>query len=174
MRRDARGTGDGRALRFGLGLGIGRIKMEQANELLTSLWREWWSGDIWIAPWKGALAGLTPEQADSVPPGAKHSIWQLVNHVMYWRNVTFARVAGETPSGLDPVHDEQFPRPEVVDADSWSATVAALEKSHRHVEALLDRPDIPLDRIKYHLAHDAYHLGQIMQLRALQGLPPVL
>ena len=32
----------------------------------------------------------------------------------------------------------------------------------------------PLDRLKYHLAHDAYHLGQIMQLRGLQGLQAIV
>jgi len=30
-----------------------------------------------------------------------------------------------------------------------------------------------LMRFLYHLFHDNYHVGQIMQLRALQGLTPI-
>lgn len=31
----------------------------------------------------------------------------------------------------------------------------------------------PLDRLQYHLFHNSYHLGQIMYLRAMQGLKPI-
>lgn len=29
------------------------------------------------------------------------------------------------------------------------------------------------ERFLYHLFHDNYHIGQIMQLRAMQNLPPI-
>lgn len=141
---------------------------------LSELWREWWAGDIWITPWSKALDGLTPEQAAWTPEGGRHSIWQLVNHVMFWRDVTMQRIAGNPPAGYEPEHDEQFPAPSRVDAPSWDATRARLESSHEAIRAAIDDEKTPRDRLRYHLAHDAYHLGQIMQLRALQGLPPVL
>lgn len=30
-----------------------------------------------------------------------------------------------------------------------------------------------LERLVYHLPHESYHMGQIMYLRAMQGLPPL-
>jgi hypothetical protein len=46
------------------------------------------------------------------------------------------------------------------------------------VLALLNDPDLPpppkpqLD-LRYLLMHDCYHVGQIMYIRSLQGLPPL-
>lgn len=48
------------------------------------------------------------------------------------------------------------------------------EASHREMEETLAAAGGELARFRYHLFHDSYHIGQIMQLRAMQGLPPVV
>jgi len=143
------------------------------NDLLE-LWKEWWTGDIWIAPWSRALDGLSVEQASWTPDSARHSIWQLVNHLIFWRGVTLERIAGAPPSDREPTHDEQFAQPRGVTEAAWEDARQRLRDSHERMLRAISDDAIPKDRLRYHLAHDAYHLGQIMQLRALQGLPPVL
>jgi len=32
---------------------------------------------------------------------------------------------------------------------------------------------VPVEKLRYLLPHDAYHLGQVMYVRALQGLPAI-
>lgn len=59
-------------------------------------------------------------------------------------------------------------------ASAWEVAKKRLEETHHQVRSVIADPMLPLDRVKYHLAHDAYHLGQIMQTRALQGLGPVM
>ena len=145
------------------------------SEQLRELWRNWWEGDIWIAPWSKALDGLTPEQAAWKPPGGRHSIWQLVNHVLYWRNITLRRVAGNAPpASFQPAHVEQFAEPATIDAQSWEAARAQILETHQRIQRCLDDPAVSVVLVRYHLPHDSYHLGQIMLLRALQGLPAVV
>jgi uncharacterized damage-inducible protein DinB len=55
----------------------------------------------------------------------------------------------------------------------WAGVLRRLEDSHRRVGAAMANPDHSLERIQYLVPHDAYHAGQIMYLRALQGLPPI-
>jgi len=151
-------------------------------QVLNDLWAEWWQGDIWIAPWFKALAGLSPEQAAWSPSPGRHSIWQLVNHIVYWREVTLDRIAGVPSSGREPDHDEQFPVPAQRDEQAWRADTDRLFRSHDRMRIAMAEAssldelaaDDPRQRLKFHFAHDAYHLGQIMYVRALLDLPPVL
>ncbi|RJP31675.1 MAG: DinB family protein [Phycisphaerales bacterium] len=143
------------------------------RQKLRQIWTQWWEGDIWIAPWSKALAGLTPQQAAWSPAPGRHSIWQLVTHVLFWRGVTFARLAGQPVPDDATIEAQQFAPPQRVDDDSWRATREALEQSHQRIIDAVSDDATPLDRFQYHLGHDAYHLGQIMYLRAMQGLPPI-
>ncbi len=143
------------------------------RESLLKIWTQWWDGDIWIAPWGKALTDLTPQQAAWSPAPGRHSIWQIVTHVLFWRRVTFTRLAGRTPPDDATTAAEQFAPPPRVDDASWRAICDDVQRSHQQIiEAITDEAT-PLERFQYHIAHDAYHLGQIMVLRALQGLPPV-
>jgi hypothetical protein len=143
---------------------------------LVQLWDDWWTGDIWIVPWGKALEGLTAAQAAWTPKAKRHSIWQNVNHIVFWREYTLDRLA--TPPKPKPAAEDierlQFAAPAKVTEEAWSDTRERLQQTHRRVRDAIADPQMPLDRLKYHLAHDAYHLGQIMYLRALQGLPKVL
>lgn len=142
--------------------------------ILTKLWKDSWDGDVWIAPWAKAVAGLTVEQAAWSPAAGRHSIWQNVVHVTFWRNYTLTVIAGRPKPSDAEVEKRQFAAPERVSLEAWAQTCAALKKSHDEIGAALASPSVSLDRLQYHLMHDAYHLGQIMQLRALQGLQPIM
>ena len=141
---------------------------------LLTLWTDSWDGDIWIAPWSKAITGLTAQQAAWTPAPGRHSIWQNVTHVVYWRNYTLDVIAGKPKPPAAEVEAHQFAVPSEITDAAWAHTSRQLMISHERIRAAIADPAASLDRIKYHLAHDAYHLGQIMQLRALQGLPPIV
>src|SRR5262249_42751421 len=139
------------------------------RELLLKLWDESWTEGIWIAPWKGAVESLTPEQAAWRPAPERHCIWQLVNHVSIWREYTLAKLAGGGHPTRDEVLSGNFAMPDSPTDAEWHRALERLHASHLAMAAALAQPTAPLDRLRYHLGHDCYHLGQIMYVRALQG-----
>jgi len=145
-----------------------------AREMLLELWKNWWDGDIWIAPWSKAIDGLTPQQAGWQPAPERHCIWQNVVHVTFWRTYTLRVIANQPKPSSEDVEAGNFAMPAVLDDSTWRAARSALKTSHDQIAAAMANPQVSLDRLKYHLAHDAYHLGQIMQLRALQNLPAIV
>lgn len=155
--------------------------MERAS--LLELWDAWWDGDIWIAPWGKAVAGLNAEQAWWRPEavggaggagGARHSIWQNVNHVVFWREYTLTTLAGNPKPSDEDVQARQFAQPAAPTEPAWAEAKGALERTHRAIRDAIADPSNPMDRLMNYLAHDAYHLGQIMYVRGMLGLAPVL
>jgi hypothetical protein len=59
------------------------------RELVIKWWDEAWTEGLWAAAWSKSLNDLTPAQAAWRPPatvgGERHSIWQLVLHMIFWR-----------------------------------------------------------------------------------------
>lgn len=145
--------------------------MEQ--DILTRLWDESWADGIWIAPWDKALGGLTPAQAAWTPAPGRHSIWQIVNHVCIWREATLSKLDGRPGPSREELERTNFAGPLTPDRATWDQTRARLRATHDEIRKAIALPDAPMDRLPYHLGHDCYHLGQIMYLRAMQGLPPI-
>ena len=141
---------------------------------LLQLWTDAWGGDIWVAPWSKAVSGVSAGQAAWRPGAGRHSIWQNVSHVNFWRCYTLDRLAGRPKPPASQIEAVQFAEPVERTEASWAKSCADLADSHERIRRAIADPGASLERLKYHLAHDAYHLGQIMQLRALQGLPPVI
>ena len=144
------------------------------RKALQELWDAAWDGDIWIAPWTRAVEGVTPEQAAWQPAPGRHSIWQNVAHVCFWRDYTLRALAGQPQPSESEVAAAQFAAPPAPNSAGWAAAREKLAETHRKISAAIADPSRPLDRLKYHLAHDAYHLGQIMYVRAMLGLSPVV
>jgi hypothetical protein len=161
-----------RILAMRITLRAGREKvMNQA--LLLKLWDESWKDGIWIAPWSKAVDDLTPAQAAWTSSPGRHSIWQIVNHVCIWRETTLSRFDGRPGPSREELERDNFAEPSTPDQPAWDRTRARLRATHDDLRAAIAKPDAPLDRLPYHLGHDCYHLGQIMYLRAMQGLAPI-
>lgn len=152
------------------------------REHLLTLWDELWESGLWAASLSKAVEDLSPQQAawrPDLPPGEqarRHSIWQIVHHMMYWREVAVRRTMG----GPSPTEEESRARnfdaptePSEVTSANWRMTREKFGESHRLVRGVIADPALSTERIPYILAHDCYHLGQIMLLRAMQGLPPI-
>ena len=143
------------------------------REPLVKLWEEAWAEGLWAAAWSKTVEGLPPEQAAWKPQAEHHSIWQIVNHILFWREITFRRLAGGREPEQGEVDRRNWEEPTQAGAAAWEAAQRQFAESHQEVLRVLRSDEGRLNRLLYHLAHDSYHIGQIMYLRAMLGLPPI-
>ena len=132
----------------------------------------------WFTPIKAATAGLTAEQAKWVPqnaqgkldPKANHSVGMLVYHLAFWNENALAKLRGEKRKGPD-TNDETF---NDFDAAHWDDIVQRLDRLMKDLEAEVEKmPEEKLATaaatISHISTHNAYHTGQILYVRKLQG-----
>lgn len=152
------------------------------REDLLRLWDELWESGLWAASFSKAIDDLTPQQAawrPDLPAGEaskRHSIWQTMHHIVFWREVTLRRTMGGPSPSPEEVASRNFDAPtDAIDATSgnWKMAREKFGESHRLVRGAIADPGLSLERFPYLLAHDCYHLGQIMMLRAMLGLKPI-
>ncbi|MFY0543651.1 DinB family protein [Brevibacillus sp. H7] len=139
----------------------------------------------WFPPLKDALKGLTAAQASWRPPGeAANTIWETVNHMLFYKERLLQVI-----QGIDPIHtansnDDTFAVDHTVDdEEAWQATINRAERIQRELHNLLSAmSDADFDRLFSQtslglstfniIMHDAFHTGQIVQTRKLQGSWP--
>jgi uncharacterized damage-inducible protein DinB len=125
----------------------------------------------WFVPINIALQGVTAEQAKWTPGAGSHSVGQLANHLLFWDTDALARFKGETPPKFSGNNDETFNN---FDAKQWDDTVKKLDQVltewEKAVEAADDKKIEESASLIAHVgAHNAYHVGQIIYVRKLQG-----
>jgi uncharacterized damage-inducible protein DinB len=124
----------------------------------------------WFVPANIAIAGLTPKQASWTDGSGNHSVGQLANHLVFWNRQQLNRFRG-APTQSNVVNDETFNK---FDSATWSATVRQLDEVLTALEKTLEgATDKQLDSwassIAHISTHNAYHIGQILYVRKLQG-----
>ncbi|TGB03599.1 DinB family protein [Halobacillus salinus] len=148
------------------------------NELLLNVLDSTFDKEHWYAPFKNATEGLTAEQATWTPSGeSTKSIWENVNHLLYYKErLAVTMEGGEWKNDLDG--DETFHLTDQPQSDEeWNQVVErAKEAHHRLRQVLSETSDSELESLEQKLLdimlHDAYHTGQIIQLRKMQGSWP--
>jgi len=125
----------------------------------------------WFVPANIAVQGLTPEQASWTDGKGNHSIGQLAYHLAFWDQQSLAKFNGEPPAKFSGNNEETF---NSFDAKSWAATVQQLDRVmtawEKAVEAADDAKIQKFASLIAHVgAHNAYHIGQIIYIRRLQG-----
>ena len=135
-----------------------------------------WHGPIL----KGALRGISAEQAAWRPKPSRHNIWELAIHAAYWKYSVLRRLRPEADRFPVP-GSNWFPRPQGEPSEkAWKADLAILAAMHRDLrEAVAALSDSDLGRIpegsKTRLEdlilgvafHDIYHAGQIQLVKKL-------
>ena len=132
----------------------------------------------WFTPMNTAVAGLTAEQAKWVPkndqsklvPNANHSVGMLAYHLVFWNENALARLRGEKPTSPGN-NDETF---NDFDAAHWQDIVQRLDRVMKGLEAEVEKtPEEKLAKaaltVSHISTHNAYHTGQILYVRKLQG-----
>lgn len=134
-----------------------------------------------------AIEGLAVAQAFWRPAPERHSIWQNVMHMAYWREYFIRALEGDPtfPTQAELQHHNWPDHPDPADEAAWAAARERLAATQERLVRLLrslpqERLDAPAwsdesvaQAIMYYMRHDSYHVGQIMLLRALQGLAPI-
>ena len=151
---------------------MSQVNDETSRQLLSRWMEEAWEGGLWATPWKRALEGLTAQQASWRPAEGRKCIWDHVNHVCFWREHELRKLAGEEVSN-EEVHQRNFETLADTGEQAWQASLQRFARTHKQLREAVARPATDLARVQYLVPHDSYHVGQIMALRALQGLPPI-
>ncbi|MDR7071539.1 DinB family protein [Fictibacillus barbaricus] len=133
----------------------------------------------WFVPVEKALDGLTEEQA-SQKTGNSNSIWEIVTHLVFWNERYLSRFKGITPAKSIESNDESFEKEE---NENWEKTKQRLQHVLTDWKSLLkeaddeflqrsahdDRHDPWYSVIANINIHNAYHIGQIIEIRKTTG-----
>src|ERR1700733_1003164 len=114
----------------------------------------------WFVPANTAVAGLTPAQASWTDKSGNHSVGQLANHLVYWNRNALMQFKGEKPPKFNGNNDETFNDFDAMMTE-WETAVAAADDAKIALWASM---------IAHVGAHNAYHIGQIVYVRKLEGV----
>lgn len=125
----------------------------------------------WFVPIDGAVDGLTAEQASWKDGAGNHSVGQLTNHLLFWNRQELAKFKGQSPEKFSGNNDETFNN---FDARKWSDTVKQLDQVMTDLENFVEAADDKTlqtwaSEIAHIGTHNAYHVGQMIFVRKLQG-----
>lgn len=154
------------------------------KEILQNGVKQVFYEEEWYPPISEALKNLTAAQACWQPEGnASNTIWENVNHLLIFKERLLSRIHQDNTFVAPKNNDDTFVQGKPNDDDAWEQTVKRTLQVHDALqstlasllEAELDqpRPSLPVwQQYQNILLHDAYHTGQIVQLRKLQGSWP--
>lgn len=125
----------------------------------------------WFVPINTAVEGLTPEQANWEPRGGGHSAGQLAYHLLFWNRLNLERLQGKSTGKFTGNNDETFTK---FDEKQWNDTVTQLDQVMTDLEKLVavadeQKLESMATTISNICTHNAYHVGQIVYVRKLQG-----
>ena len=156
--------------------------MTEITRIVDQLEREH-NGDPWHgSPLQAILEGIDATRAAARPIPGAHSIWELVLHMIGWKNETARRLAGAV--ACMPVEGD-WPDVGEPTETRWQETLSRLNSAHTALiaavktlpetklyEPTLDTRSEPLGTgVSYYVLlhgivqHDVYHAGQISLLK---------
>lgn len=138
-----------------------------------------YAGNNWVGVGaKAKLNSIDFHKAVHQTLQGKHTIYQILEHMLAWRNLLLRRLQGDNEFDLEQNGPEDWPlRPEISPAD-WQTLLQAFHQSQQDlIDALTQHDDRLLDQtvparhydfrylINGVIQHDFYHLGQINLLK---------
>ncbi|WP_026449748.1 DinB family protein [Aequorivita capsosiphonis] len=151
--------------------------MNESNRI-QSLFTDLYHGHPWLdVTLQDTLSRITSEQAFERPIQDGNTIWEIVNHIIAWRENVLKRVQGEVLEIPSNNYIEVIKDPS---DEAWQNTLAALETTQKEWLYFLNtfneadfKKEYPANKLSYYqhihgiIQHDAYHLGQIVLLTKL-------
>ncbi|WP_282137310.1 DinB family protein [Rossellomorea aquimaris] len=137
----------------------------------------------WFASMDQALHGVIAAEAAWTSSEVSNSIWQIVNHLIFWNEDVIHRIKGtENPRKAED-NEETFGNPgNPEDEIGWTQTVQRLNEVMNKLKTVIadlddEKLKAPYAANRYSIErllsiimmHDTYHLGQIVLLRKLQS-----
>lgn len=155
------------------------------NELEKAL-----TGDSAAAPPDHILEGLSDELVYREIPGAPHTIYEEVWHLVFWQQTTLLWIDGIAAPYPEHAVDG-FPTKTDIEQEGWdelsrrflqgTQAAAAVARDTGRLEQSIRCPSQPgrpmrsmtvREQLESLAAHNAYHLGRIVLLRQLNGAWP--
>ncbi|WP_339278528.1 DinB family protein [Paenibacillus sp. FSL W8-1187] len=157
----------------------------EKTKLLEKAWEFAYSKEDWSPPLQTALEGVTEEQADWRPQGAAaNTIRETVHHLIFYKEAFLRAWRGESDTAADGVTNTDTFHAAGIGAEeaSWEETRRRLGQAHAAIGAIVrewEEDSLYEKRIgkgseagtwvNSLAVHDAYHAGQIILVRKLQG-----
>jgi hypothetical protein len=140
--------------------------------VLLEQFRDTWVDQDWFVPVMKSVDGLTAKQASWRPADSSHSIGELAYHIWFWNKESLDKFYGRKPAAFSGNNNETFTS---FSEDDWARVVKQLNEVMAEWESAIKTADeaklrawaSTLDHIN---THTAYHTGQIMYVRKLQGV----
>jgi uncharacterized damage-inducible protein DinB len=145
------------------------------SQRIQALFTDLYHGHPWVdVTLDDTLSFITAAQAFQRPIKDGNTIWEIVNHIVSWRENVLERVQDEvlqTPANnyIEKINDPS--------EEAWQQTLEALETTQKKWLYFLSTfnemdfaKEYPVNKLTYYqhvhgiLQHDAYHLGQLVLL----------
>ena len=148
-----------------------RPKPATLRSILLEQLRTTHSEKDWFVPINVAVEGLTAEQASWKDGSGNHSVGQLTNHLLFWNGRELTKFKGEPEEKFSGDNEETFNN---FDSKKWNDTVKQIDQVMTELEKLVETADEKnlqawASEIAHIGTHNAYHVGQIIFVRKLQG-----
>jgi uncharacterized damage-inducible protein DinB len=138
---------------------------------------------IGLHQWIQALDGVNATEAAWTSSGTSNSIWQIVNHLIFWNVDVIHRIKGTEHLHKAESNEDTFGKPgDPEDENGWAQTVQHFNEVMEQLKTVIAELDDEklkapyaanspsIERLLSHIMmHDTYHLGQIVMLRKLQS-----
>ncbi|MAP81416.1 MAG: hypothetical protein CL526_10045 [Aequorivita sp.] len=142
---------------------------------IQNLFTDLYHGHPWLdVTIQDTLSRVTVKQASQRPIEDGNTIWEIVNHMIAWRQNVLKRVKGEV---LEIPENNYIEKVEDTNDEAWHETLNNLERTQKEWLYFLSTfketnfiNKYPLNNLTYYqhihgiIQHDAYHLGQIVLL----------
>ncbi|WP_458126484.1 DinB family protein [Paenibacillus sp. Z3-2] len=141
----------------------------------------------WFIPLHDILTDLNAAEAAYVKNEGEHSIWAIVNHLIFWNEKWLERYNAEQIGGQDSTNnDDTFHvDPSKINDLEWKKALNRLEtvfsdwtraledsEEHKLVQEIPSYFNAPWWGVVSNLCiHNAYHIGQIMLLKKTMKHP---
>ena len=152
------------------------------KDLLLEQFTACYDKNTWFVALKNTLEGVTANEALWKPERSDNSIWETVSHLNYYNFAYVERFKGIDYQYPADDNDATFSAGEAM-GEAWNAEIARLDAIMTEFRDLINNADdSKFDEavsqtnkaswatlISNINAHNAYHAGQILLLRKLQG-----
>ena len=150
-----------------------------AFELLIEQVRATSDENGWCVAVSNSLQGLTAARAAATVSGLEHSIWDIVVHLNFYNERHLRRVRGQDEGASPGEISETFASPSEATDQAWQSEVARFARIMKEWRGVLEEAAASASAtsavpewvaVVAHIAlHNAYHGGQIVLTRKLQG-----
>ena len=153
-----------------------------AKEVILEQLKATYNQKNWFVPFCDSVAGLTAEQAAMKDSSGNHSVWGIVNHLIFWNGRWLTRLNGGEPEKMEIDNNATFIE-DGTDDEKWQLSVkkldeissAIIDKIQSSDDTFLSSEAFPgynaswYEMLTQMTIHNAYHIGQIVHLRKQYG-----